>query len=162
LAKIMATLQLDNGKTVEVPDGKTLLDVLPQLNSKAKPVAARINGLLKDLRSPVTNDATVELISFDSPEGRKVFWHSASHLMAQAVKRLYPQVKVSIGPAIDNGFYYDFDKPGGFSHEDLEKIEAMMHSIVNENIPIIRKELSRQEAIELFKASGELYKVELL
>lgn len=158
----MATLQLDNGKTVEVPDGKTLLDVLPQLNSKAQPVAARINGLLKDLRTPVTNDAAVELISFDSPEGRKVFWHSASHLMAQAVKRLYPQVKVSIGPAIDNGFYYDFDKPGGFSHEDLEKIEAMMHSIVNENIPIIRKELSRQEAIELFKASGELYKVELL
>ncbi|MEW6526040.1 MAG: threonine--tRNA ligase [Spirochaetota bacterium] len=158
----MATVQLQNGKTLEIQDGKTLLDVVAQLNGKSKPVAARINGALKDLRTPVSGTTQVELVSFDSPEGRDVFWHSASHLMAQAVKRLFPEVKVSIGPAIDTGFYYDFDKPGGFTQEDLEKIEEVMKQIVTEDIPIIRKELSRKDAIDLFSTLGEIYKVELL
>ncbi|MGB4268719.1 MAG: threonine--tRNA ligase [Spirochaetota bacterium] len=158
----MATLQLNNGKTLEIQDGKTLLDVVAQLNGKSKPVAARINGTLKDLRTVITGTTHVELISFDSSEGRDVFWHSASHLMAQAVKRLFPEVKVSIGPAIDTGFYYDFDKPGGFTQEDLEKIEGEMRKIVTEDIPIIRKELPRKDAIDLFSTLGEIYKVELL
>lgn len=158
----MATVQLNNGKTLEIQDGKTLLDVIAQLNGKSKPVAARINGALKDLRTVVTGTTQVELISFDSAEGRDVFWHSASHLMAQAVKRLFPEVKVSIGPAIDTGFYYDFDKPGGFTQEDLEKIEEEMRKIVTEDIPIIRKEIPRKDAIDLFSTLGEIYKVELL
>lgn len=158
----MPTVQLNNGKTLEIQDGKTLLDVIAQLNGKSKPVAARINGALKDLRTVVTGTTQVELISFDSVEGRDVFWHSASHLMAQAVKRLFPEVKVSIGPAIDTGFYYDFDKPGGFTQEDLEKIEEEMRKIVTEDIPIIRKELPRKDAIDLFSTLGEIYKVELL
>ncbi|MEJ5363037.1 MAG: threonine--tRNA ligase [Spirochaetota bacterium] len=158
----MATVQLNNGKTLEIQDGKTLLDVVAKLNGKSKPVAARINGALKDLRTPVSGTTQVELVSFDSPEGKDVFWHSASHLMAQAVKRLFPEVKVSIGPAIDTGFYYDFDKPGGFTQEDLEKIEEVMRQIVTEDIPIIRKELPRKDAIDLFSTLGEIYKVELL
>ncbi len=158
----MATLQFNNGKTLEIQDGKTLLDVVARLNGKSKPVAARLNGTLKDLRTVITGTTQVELISFDSPEGRDVFWHSASHLMAQAVKRLFPEVKVSIGPAIDTGFYYDFDKPEGFTQEDLEKIEEEMRKIVTEDIPIIRKELSRKDAIDLFSTLGEIYKVELL
>lgn len=158
----MAMVQLNNGKTLEIQDGKTLLDVIAKLNGKSKPVAARINGALKDLRTVVTGTTQVELISFDSAEGRDVFWHSASHLMAQAVKRLFPEVKVSIGPAIDTGFYYDFDKPGGFTQEDLEKIEEEMRKIVTEDIPIIRKELLRKDAIDLFSTLGEIYKVELL
>ncbi|MDH7552511.1 MAG: threonine--tRNA ligase [Spirochaetota bacterium] len=158
----MAMVQLNNGKTLEIQDGKTLLDVIAKLNGKSKPVAARINGALKDLRTVVTGTTQVELISFDSVEGRDVFWHSASHLMAQAVKRLFPEVKVSIGPAIDTGFYYDFDKPGGFTQEDLEKIEEEMRKIVTEDIPIIRKELLRKDAIDLFSTLGEIYKVELL
>ncbi len=158
----MATVQLNNGKTLEIDDGTTLLDVLSRLNGKSKPVAARINGILKDLRTIVTGNVQVELVGFDSPEGKDVFWHSASHLMAQAVKRLFPEVKVSIGPAIDTGFYYDFDKPDGFTQEDLVKIEEEMRTIVTENIPIIRKEIPRKEAIELFSTLGEIYKVELL
>ena len=158
----MAQVQLQNGKTIEIQDGKTLLDVVAQLNGKSKPVAAKINGTLKDLRTIVTGTAQVELVSFDSPEGKDVFWHSASHLMAQAVKRLFPEVKVSIGPAIETGFYYDFDKPGGFTQEDLEKIEEMMRQIVTEDIPIVRKEIPRKDAIDLFSTMGEIYKVELL
>jgi len=158
----MAHVQLQNGKTIEIQDGKTLLDVVAQLNGKSKPVAAKINGILQDLRTIVTGTAQVELVSFDSPEGKDVFWHSASHLMAQAVKRLFPEVKVSIGPAIETGFYYDFDKPGGFTQEDLEKIEEMMRQIVTEDIPIVRKEIPRKDAIDLFSTLGEIYKVELL
>jgi threonyl-tRNA synthetase len=158
----MAQVQLQNGKTIEIQDGKTLLDVVAQLNGKSNPVAAKINGILKDLRTVVTGTAQVELVSFDSPEGKDVFWHSASHLMAQAVKRLFPEVKVSIGPAIETGFYYDFDKPGGFTQEDLEKIEEMMRQIVTEDIPIVRKEIPRKDAIDLFSTMGEIYKVELL
>lgn len=158
----MAIVQLNNGKTLEIQDGTPLLDVISQLNGVSKPVAARINGNLKDLRTVVTGTAQVELVSFDSPEGKDVFWHSASHLMAQAVKRLFPEVKVSIGPAIETGFYYDFDKPGGFTQEDLVKIEEEMHKIVTEDIPITRKEIPRKEAIDLFSTLGEIYKVELL
>jgi len=158
----MAHVQLQNGKTIEIQDGKTLLDVVAQLDGKSKPVAAKINGILQDLRTIVTGTAQVELVSFDSPEGKDVFWHSASHLMAQAVKRLFPEVKVSIGPAIETGFYYDFDKPGGFTQEDLEKIEEMMRQIVTEDIPIVRKEIPRKDAIDLFSTLGEIYKVELL
>ncbi|MGQ9844093.1 MAG: threonine--tRNA ligase [Spirochaetota bacterium] len=158
----MAHVQLVNGKTIEIQDGKSLLDVVAQLNGKAKPVAAKINGTFKDLRTTVTGTAQVELVSFDSPEGKDVFWHSASHVMAQAVKRLFPEVKVSIGPAIETGFYYDFDKPGGFTSEDLIKIEEMMHQIVTEDIPIVRKEIPRMDAIDLFSTLGEIYKVELL
>jgi len=158
----MAHVQLQNGKSIEIQDGKTLLDVVAQLDGKSKPVAAKINGTLKDLRTIVTGTAQVELILFESPEGKDVFWHSASHLMAQAVKRLFPEVKVSIGPAIETGFYYDFDKPGGFTQEDLEKIEEMMRQIVTEDIPIVRKEIPRKDAIDLFSTLGEIYKVELL
>ncbi|MCX8125165.1 MAG: threonine--tRNA ligase [Spirochaetes bacterium] len=158
----MASVQLSNGKTIEVQDGKTVLDILPQLDGKTKPVAVKINGALKDLRTAVAGTAQIELISFDSPEGKDVFWHSASHLMAQAVKRLFPDVKVSIGPAIETGFYYDFDKPGGFSQDDLAKIEEVMRQIVAEDIPIVRKEIPRKDAIELFSTLGEIYKVELL
>lgn len=158
----MAHVQLVNGKTIEIQDGKSLLDVVAQLNGKGKPVAAKINGTLKDLRTIVTGTAQIELVSFDSPEGKDVFWHSASHLMAQAVKRLFPDVKVSIGPAIETGFYYDFDKPGGFTSEDLIKIEEMMNQIVTEDIPIVRKEIPRKDAIDLFSTLGEIYKVELL
>jgi len=158
----MAHVQLQNGKSIEIQDGKTLLDVVAQLNGKSKPVAAKINGTLKDLRTIVTGTIQVELVLFESPEGKDVFWHSASHLMAQAVKRLFPEVKVSIGPAIETGFYYDFDKPGGFTQEDLEKIEEMMRQIVTEDISIVRKEIPRKDAIDLFSTLGEIYKVELL
>lgn len=123
--------------------------------------AAKIDGEVFDLRTPVTKDCKVELLTFDDPEGKKAFWHTASHVLAQAVKRLYPKAKCAIGPAVDNGFYYDFDVEKPFTAEDLEKITAEMKKIVKSKVPLERFELEPQEAIKLLEDMGEPYKVEL-
>ena len=123
-------------------------------------LAANIDGEVSELSTPITKDCTVELLTFDSDDGKRTLRHSASHVLAQAVKRLYPGTKLAIGPAIDNGFYYDFDTEEGFTNEDLGKIEAEMKKIVKENIKIERFTLSRSEALELMK--DEPYKVELI
>jgi len=122
--------------------------------------AAKINGELSDLRTPLTADCEVEIITFDSPEGKKAYWHTGSHVLAQAVKRLFPDTKLAIGPAIDNGFYYDFDASRPFTQEDLDSIEAEMKKIFKESIPLDRFTLSRTEALELVK--DEPYKIELI
>ncbi|MDD2417842.1 MAG: threonine--tRNA ligase [Oscillospiraceae bacterium] len=122
--------------------------------------AAKVDGKVVDLRTELTADCTVEILTFDSPDGKKAFRHTASHIMAQAVKRLYPDTKLAIGPATDSGFYYDFDIPVPFTAEDLDKIEAEMKKIVKESLPIERVTLPRQDAIELMKS--EQYKVELI
>ena len=101
-------------------------------------------------------------IDFNLPEDKKVFWHTSSHILAQAVKRLYPAAKLAIGPAIDNGFYYDFDVPKPFSPEDLEAIEAEMKKIVKENLKLKRFTLPREQAVELMKEKDEPYKIELI
>ncbi len=124
--------------------------------------AAKINGKEADLRTPINEDSKVELLTFDDDYGRWSFRHTASHILAQAVKRLYPKVKLAIGPAIDNGFYYDFDSAIAFTPEILEKIEAEMKKIVKEDIPLERFLMSRDEAISYFKNLGEDYKVELI
>lgn len=123
---------------------------------------ARIDGEIVDLRTPLTKDCKVELLTFDEPDGKKAFWHSASHVLAQAVKRLYPNAKCAIGPAIDNGFYYDFDVEKPFSNEDLEKIKAEMKKIVKSGVEIERFELPPQEAEKLLSNMNEPYKVELV
>lgn len=123
---------------------------------------ARIDGEIVDLRTPLTKDCKVELLTFDEPDGKKAFWHSASHVLAQAVKRLYPNAKCAIGPAIDNGFYYDFDVEKPFSNEDLEKIKAEMKKIVKSGVEIERFELPPQEAEKLLSDMNEPYKVELV
>lgn len=123
---------------------------------------ARIDGEIVDLRTPLTKDCKVELLTFDEPDGKKAFWHSASHVLAQAVKRLYPNAKCAIGPAIDNGFYYDFDVEKPFSNEDLEKIKAEMKKIVKSGVEIERFELPSQEAEKLLSDMNEPYKVELV
>ena len=122
--------------------------------------SALIDGEPKDLRTPITKDCSLTLLTFDDADGKKTFWHTASHVMAQAVKRLYPDAKLAIGPAIDNGFYYDFDVEKPFDPQDLEAIEAEMKKIVKEQLPLERFELSPQEALEFMK--GEPYKAELI
>jgi threonyl-tRNA synthetase len=122
--------------------------------------AARVDGRVVDLRTVLDSDCTVEILTFDSPDGKKAFWHTASHIMAQAVKRLYPDARLAIGPAIDNGFYYDFDTAEPFTVDDLSKIEAEMKKIVKESLEIERFTLSRAEALELMKS--EPYKIELI
>jgi threonyl-tRNA synthetase len=125
-------------------------------------IAARVDQRLVDLSFRIEHDAVVEPVYFDSREGREIFWHSASHLMAQAVKHLYPQVKVTIGPAVSEGFYYDFDVPEPFTEQDLKKIEQRMRELAQQQIPIIHKFLPRADAIRLFSERGETYKIEII
>ncbi len=122
----------------------------------------RINGEVKDLRTVVCDDASLEILTFDNEEGKRAFNHTASHIMAQAVKRLYPKVKLTIGPAIEDGFYYDFDTETPFGPEDLAKIEAEMKKIVKEGFALEKFELAPDEAIKLMQEKDEPYKVELI
>ncbi len=123
--------------------------------------AAKIDGEVCDLRTPVTKDCKVELLTFDDVNGKKAFWHTASHVLAQAVKRLYPEAKLAIGPAVDTGFYYDFDVEKPFSSEDLDKITAEMKKIVKSKIALEKFELDPDEAVKLLEDMNEPYKVEL-
>jgi threonyl-tRNA synthetase len=125
-------------------------------------IAATVNGKVEALSALLSTDAEIKLLTFADEEGAKVFRHTASHILAQAVKRLYPDVKLTIGPAIDNGFYYDFDTETAFTAEMLEKIEAEMKKIVKENLRLERFELPREEAIALMREKNEPYKVELI
>lgn len=126
-------------------------------------VGGRINGEYCDLRTPVTKDCTLEIVTFgEDLDGKKTFWHTASHILAQAVKRLYPETKLAIGPAIDNGFYYDFDSEIAFTPDILEKIEAEMKKIVKEDIALEKYEMNPEEALEYFDKNGEIYKSELI
>lgn len=125
-------------------------------------IAAHVNGELCELTTPITNDADVQLLTFADADGKKVFWHTTSHILAQAVKRLFPETKLTIGPAVDNGFYYDFDSEVSFTPEILTKIEAEMKKIVKENIKLERYTLPREEAIKFMEEKGETYKVALI
>ena len=121
----------------------------------------KVNGEVKDLRTVIDSDCQFEVCTFDSIDGKKTFWHTASHILAQAVKRLYPNTKLAIGPAIENGFYYDFDLEKPFTPEELEKIEAEMKKIVKEGLELEQFELSPADAIAKLKEMDEPYKVEL-
>ncbi|MDY6915261.1 MAG: threonine--tRNA ligase [Candidatus Cloacimonadota bacterium] len=125
-------------------------------------VTARVNGKMVDLYTPINEDAKIVLYKFETKEGKEVYWHSTAHLMAQAVKELFPDVKVTIGPAIESGFYYDFDKEVPFTDSDLEKIENKMKELTKQNLEYKREELSKQEAEQRFRKMGEDYKIEIL
>jgi threonyl-tRNA synthetase len=132
----------------------------PDLAERA--VAARVEGQLLDLTAPVPEAERVEILSFDDEDGREVLRHTASHIMAQAVQDLFPDAHLAIGPAIEEGFYYDFDSRTHFAPEDLERIEKRMAEIVAQNLPLHRQEVSRSEAIAMFSARGEKFKVKLI
>ncbi len=135
-------------------------DISPRLAKEA--LIAKVDGKAKDLSVKVDEDCNVEILTFEDEEGRKAFWHSTSHVMAQAVKRLFPETKLAIGPAIDEGFYYDFDRDESFTPSDLEKIENEMAKIVAEDYPFCRIDVTKEEALSEFKKMGEPYKVELI
>lgn len=148
----------------EFDEGVTALEIAKSIGAgfyKAVCVC-KIDGEVKDLRTAITKDSEVEFLTFDDEEGKKAFRHTASHILAQAVKRLYPDAKLAIGPAIDDGFYYDFDVKENFTPADLEKIEAEMKKIVKEALPIEHFEMTPEEAIKYFEDKGEIYKVELV
>ncbi len=157
-------LRLPDGSEKKYAAGITGQEVAEKIGSRlAKDaLAIKVNGRLQDLKTPVEQNSSVEIITFDAQEGKSVYWHSTSHLLAHAVKQLYPQIKLAIGPAIEEGFYYDFDFERPFTPEDLAKIEKKMAELAKAAVPVVRKNLSRAEALAFFQNRSEDYKVELI
>jgi len=160
----MITITLADGSTRQYSAGITAAAVAQDISRglAARAVAAKIDDRVRDLATPLLTDARLEIITFDSESGRETYRHSCSHVLAQAVQRLFPGTVLGIGPAIENGFYYDFDSEHNFRPEDLERIEAEMKAIIKADYPFERDEISREEAIALFAERGEPYKVELI
>lgn len=160
----MVKITLKDKSVMEIENGASVYDAARKISEGLARAAlgARVDGEVKELTFKLEKDAELEILTFDDNDGRHILRHTASHVMAQAVKRLFPEVKLAIGPAIDNGFYYDFDYDKGFTPDDLAKIEAEMNKIVKENYKLERFELPREEAIEFMKEKGEPYKVELI
>ena len=162
----MIKITLKDGSVKEVESGISLIELAKSISEGLARVATcgKVNGKVVDLRFKLEEDSEVELLTFDSEdiEGKKAYWHTTSHIMAQAIKRLFGDVKLSIGPSIDNGFYYDFDTEHRFSEEDYPKIEEEMKKIIKEDLPIEKFVLPRNEAIEKVKTAGEIYKQELI
>lgn len=160
----MASVTLPDGSKREYEGPVTVAQVAASIGAglaKAA-LAGRVDGKLVDLSHVIDGDAAVAIITARDPEGLEIIRHSTAHLMAQAVKELFPEAQVTIGPAIENGFYYDFSYTRAFTPEDLKAIEARMDELVKKNIPIVREEMSREEAIDFFKALGEHYKAEII
>ncbi len=160
----MVAIKLPDGSVMEMESGVNGFDIASKISSglaKAA-LAVNVNGKMTDLTTPITTDATVTIITGKDKEGLEIIRHSCSHIMAEAVKELWPDVQVTIGPAIENGFYYDFSRKEPFTTEDFEKIEAKMHEIVKRDEKVERKVLPRNEAIAYFKGIGENYKAEII
>ncbi len=160
----MFKITLKDGSVKECNQPITVLELAKEISEGLARVAlgALVDGQVAELNTTLCKDSEVSILTFQDKEGKHIYWHTTSHILAQAVKRLYPETKLAIGPAIDTGFYYDFDKEGGFDNEDLTKIEAEMKKIVKENIALERFELPRQAALKVMQDAGEIYKEELI
>jgi len=160
----MINVTLKDGSCKEMQKGITVLEAAESISEglARAALAGEVNGKVVDLRYRLNEDCKLNILTFDDEGGRMVYWHTTSHILAQAVKRLYPGVKLAIGPAIDTGFYYDFDVEKPFSPEQLEEIEAEMQKIIKEDLPIERFTLSREEALKFVNENGEIYKAELI
>ncbi|PLR82361.1 threonine--tRNA ligase [Bacillus sp. V33-4] len=157
-------LTFPDGAVKEFSKGTTTEEVAASISPglKKKAIAGKVDGQLYDLRRPIEEDGAIEIVTADSEDALEILRHSSAHLMAQAIKRLYKDVKLGVGPVIDGGFYYDIDMEESLTPEDLPLIEKEMAKIVNENIEIVRKEVSRNEAVQLFKEIDDEYKLELI
>ncbi|WP_066292580.1 threonine--tRNA ligase [Bacillus sp. FJAT-29937] len=160
----LINVSFPDGAVKEFPKGTTTEDIAASISPglKKKAIAGKFNGEMFDLRRPIEEDGAVEIVTQDSAEALEVLRHSSAHLMAQAIKRLYKNVKLGVGPVIEGGFYYDIDMEQSLTPEDLPLIEKEMKKIINENIDIVRKEVSRDEAVQLFKEIDDEYKLELI
>ena len=156
-------IAVKDGPSGDIQAGETAGAALSALGIAGHDVlAAKVDGTVVDLSRPLSGGSILEPLRFDSVEGREVYRHSSTHIMAQAVKELFPSAQLTIGPALEDSFYYDFAFDRPFTPEDLERIEARAAEIISRNLPITRREFSKQEAIDFFKAKGEHYKVELI
>ncbi|WP_346937826.1 threonine--tRNA ligase [uncultured Clostridium sp.] len=160
----MIKITLKDGSIKELEHEMSIIEIAKSISEGLARVATAgtVNGKTVDLRYIVKEDCELNILTFNDDEGRRAFRHTAAHILSQAVKRLFPEAKLAIGPAIDNGFYYDFDLEGGFTNEDLDKIEAEMKKIVKEDLAIECFKLPREEAIKFMKEQDEPYKVELI
>ena len=162
----MGTIQitLPDGATREVPSGTTAAEIANQISPRLAKDAlvARTNGELADLSRPLDQDTQLAILTAKDPDAVQVFRHSAAHLLAAAVLELYPNVKLGIGPPIENGFFYDFVRDEPFTPEDLAKIEAKMHEVAERNVPNEHKLLPKPEAIELYRSTNQEFKCELI
>ena len=158
------TITLPDSSTLQAEKGDSVFSIIGKIGASLQKaaLAAFVDGVPVDLSRAVVGDSSLKVITFDTPEGKELFWHSASHLMAHAVKRLFPDAKFAIGPSIESGFYYDIDIAATFVPEDLERIEEMMRKIADEDLEIRREEVKRRDAIKMFSDTGEIYKVEML
>ena len=151
------------GREFETETGVRASDFLKNTGiEKDGVLAVSLNGRHLDMGAPLNEGGELKALTFDDPEGREIYWHSSSHVMAVAVKRLFPETKVTIGPAIDEGFYYDFDRDKPFTEDDLIKIEEEMKKVSKENHPFKREEMSVADAKKMFADMGENYKLEIL
>ncbi len=159
----MVKIELKDGSIKEVEQGSSILDIAKSISEALARVATagKVDGEVKDLRTVINEDCKLEILTFDNDlDGKKAYWHTTSHIMAQAIKRLFPEVKLAIGPSIDEGFYYDFDTENPFTDDDKARIEEEMKKIIKEDIAIEKFSLPRKEALDLMK--DEPYKVELI
>ena len=162
MSKEIEITVLPSGKKLMAVSGASVSEILGKAGAGNLWVAAKLDGQLVDLARKVEQDGSLEAIGKDSPEAIAILRHSAAHIMAQAVKSIFPEARVAIGPSIENGFYYDFDVERPFTQEDLEKIEVRMREIVSQKLAFSRRDVEREEAISVFASMGEKYKVELL
>ncbi|HBQ45663.1 MAG TPA: threonine--tRNA ligase, partial [Ruminococcaceae bacterium] len=148
----------------EYENGTTVADIARSIGAGLyrAACAAKLDGKVVDLRTPVEKDCELQILTFDDAEGKKAYWHTTSHIMAQAVKHLFPDAGFAIGPAIENGFYYDFDLPRTLTPEDLRSIEAEMKKIIKQDLPLERFELDEDAAVALMEKEHQKYKVELI
>ncbi len=155
---------LKDGSKLEMPEGCKIEDVAQKISAglARASLAARLDGEIVEMNHAADKGGKIEFLTFEDEDGRKVYRHTASHVLAQAVKRLYPDTKLAIGPAIDNGFYYDFDTEISFTADVLEKLEAEMKKIIKEDLPLVRSVKPREEAVKYMEEKGEPYKVELI
>lgn len=160
----MIEVTLPDGSKREFNSPVTVGDVAASIGAglARAALAGKVNGKLVDLSYPITENSTVSIVTDKDPEGLEIIRHSTSHLMAQAVKELYPQAQITIGPVIENGFYYDFSLPKHLTNEDLPLIEKKMDEIVKRDLPIVREEMDRDEAVKYFNSIGEHYKAEII
>lgn len=161
----MLKIKLKDNSELEVEEGLSVIEIAKKISEGLARVAtcAEIDGEVVDLRTVIEKDCSLNILTFESSlNGKKAYWHTTSHIMAQAIKRLYPEIKLAIGPSIDNGFYYDFDTEKPFTPEMIEAIEKEMKKIIKEDLPIERFELPRKEAIKFMEEKEEPYKVELI
>ncbi|MCI6529757.1 MAG: TGS domain-containing protein, partial [Mesosutterella sp.] len=160
----MIEITLPDGSKRQYEGAQTVAQIAASIGAglARAAIAGRVDGQLVDLSTPVDHSAAVSIVTASDEDGLQIIRHSTAHLMAQAVKQLYPSVQVTIGPAIENGFYYDFSSKKPFTQEDLAAIEQRMDEIVKQDLPITRREVSREEAVKFFESEGEHYKVELV